>query len=992
MAEELPVEKLRRICDPQALDCETTEEVEPLETIIGQERAVRALEFGLGIKELGFNIYVAGPPGTGKTTAVQRFLEEVARGKAVPPDWCYVNDFRDPYRPNALRLPPGRGREFQKDVKNLVNGARRELPTVFESDEYAAQKEETVQGFQKQKQELLSQMGEKAKKEGFLLQMSPMGLLIVPVREGQPLSEEGFKALSPEVREELLQKRGGLQEELKKAMRQVRGLDKKANEALQELDQEVALYAVGPSVSELIEKYEDFPEVVAYLGEVRDDIAENLSQFREEAEAHPTSPIPVPGAEELPFRKYEVNVVVDNSELEGAPVVMEINPTYNNLFGRIEKEAQFGALITDFTMIREGSLHRANGGYLVLPVEEVLRNLFSWDSLKRALRNKEIAVEEAGERLGFVTTKSLRPEPIPLDAKVVLIGQPTPYYLLYTWDEDFSELFKVKADFDTRLARTDENIRDYAAFVCTLCGEEGLKHLDASALAKLIEHSSRLAEDQEKLSARFGEISDIIREASFYATQDDAAALTAYVTDAHVQKAIEEKFYRSNLVQERINEAIERGTIMIDAVGEEVGQVNGLSVSSLGDISFGRPSRITASVGLGREGLMDIEREAKLGGPIHTKGVMILSGYLADEYAQDKPLSLSAHLVFEQSYSEIEGDSASSTELYALLSSLSDLPIKQGIAVTGSINQKGEVQAIGGVNEKIEGFFETCQAKGLTGEQGVLIPASNVQHLMLKEEVVEAVREGKFHVWSVETVDEGIEILTGVKAGVRKEDGTFEEDSVNGRVDKRLRELAESMRDFAKEGKSEDGGGEEEEAQSPVSSSMSEAAYTEFPLSTVIYNLVTLGGALVVGGVIMAQFGLWATIGYLLLLALTGDGLLTLVCARCGYYGHRCALGLGKVAALVFKKRDEEEFFCTGPQFIVSLLLVLALLLPIAGGIALLVEGFGTGRLLLLVTQVGLLLAGLVPHPRLVCSHCRQGERGVCPVGRRLWKDQSTVD
>jgi lon-related putative ATP-dependent protease len=816
MITELPVDKLRRICDPRTLDCETTEELEPLETIIGQERAVRALEFGLGIKELGFNIYVAGPPGTGKTTAVKRFLEEVAKDKPVPPDWCYVNNFRDPYRPHALRLPPGRGREFQKDVKNLVDGVRQEIRRVFESDQYAARREEVVQGFQRQRQELLSQMGEKAQEEGFFLQMSPVGLLIIPVIEGKPLSEEEFMALSQEVKEEVLRKREGLQEELKKAMRQLTSLEKKANKALQDLDQEVALYAVGPSVSELIEKYKDLPEVMAYLKEVQDDIVENLSQFREEAEAQSTSPIPMLGARDLPFRKYEVNVVVDNSELKGAPVVMELNPTYNNLFGRIEKEAQFGALVTDFTMIRQGSLHRSNGGYLALPAGEVLGNLFSWDSLKLALRNREIVIEEAGERLGYITTKSLRPEPIPLDVKVVLIGQAVIYYLLYNLDEDFSELFKVKADFDTHMARTDENVKDYVSLVCTLCVEEGLKHFDASALAKVIEHSSRLADDQEKLTARFGEISDIIREASFYATQDDVA----YVTATHVQKAIEEKFYRSNLIQERVNEMIERGTIMIDVVGEEVGQVNGLSVSDLGDIAFGQPSRITVSIGLGREGLIDIEREAKLAGPIHTKGVMILSGYLTEKYAQDRPLSLSAHLVFEQSYSEVEGDSASSTELYALLSSLSGLPIKQGIAVTGSINQKGEVQAIGGVNEKIEGFFETCKAKGLTGEQGVIVPETNVQNLMLKEEVVEAVRRGQFHVWSVKTVDEGIEILTGVKAGVRKEDGTFEEDSVNDRVDKRLIELAEKMRDFGKEekdageqgstGAEEQEGGEEE--------------------------------------------------------------------------------------------------------------------------------------------------------------------------------------
>ena len=817
MAQELPVDKLRRICDPQMLGCETTEEVEPLETIIGQERAARALDFGLGIQDFGFNIYVAGPPGTGKTTAVRRFLEEVARGKAVPSDWCYVNNFRDPYRPKALRLPPGRGREFQREMKNLLDGARREIPRIFESDEYAAKREETVQGFQRQRQELTSQMGEKAQGEGFLLQMSPMGLFIIPVMEGKPVSEEEFRELSPEVKQEVLQKREGLQEELKRAMRQLTGLEKKANEALRKLDQEVALFSVAPAITELVEKYEGLPEIEGCLKEVQDDIVENLSQFRGEAQAQPVSPLAAPGAAELPFRKYEVNVIVDNSALEGAPVIMELNPTYNNLFGRIEKEAQFGALITDFTMIREGSLHRANGGYLVLSVEELLRNPFSWDSLKRAVRSKEIAVEEAGERLGFVTTKSLRPEPIPLDAKILLIGQPNLYYLLYTMDEDFSELFKVKADFDTRMARTDENIRDYAAFVCTLCCEDELKHLDALALAKIIEHSSRLADDQEKLSARFGEISDIIREASFYATQEGSV----YTAAAHVQKAIEEKYYRSNLVQERVNEMIERGSIIIDAVGEEVGQVNGLAVSGLGDIAFGRPSRITASIGLGQAGLIDIEREAKLGGPLHTKGVMILGGYLAGKYAQDKPLSLSARLVFEQSYSGVDGDSASSAELYALLSSLSGLPIKQGIAVTGSVNQKGEVQAIGGVNEKIEGFFETCKAKGLTGQQGVLIPESNVQNLMLKEEVVEAVSEGKFHIWAVKTIDEGIEILMGVKAGAKTEDGTFEEGSVNDLVDSRLQDLAEMMRDFGKEKEGEEGAveqeGEEEkdEVQSP---------------------------------------------------------------------------------------------------------------------------------------------------------------------------------
>lgn len=793
MGKEVSVERLRWTCNPQLLGCETSEDVKPLDTIIGQERAVKALQFGLDIKELGFNIYVAGLPGTGRTTAVKWFLEKLAKGKPIPPDWCYLNNFRDNYRPKVLSLPPGRARGFKADVQSLVEGARREIRNAFESEEYAAKREETTKAFRQQREDLFAGIRERAQLEGFLIQATPIGLLTVPMKDGEPLSDEEFQALNQEEREELTRKRDALQDELKAVFRQVKGFEKNAAEEVQKLDRKVAHYVLEPLIDDLKEKYHDLPAVVAYLDEMHDDILENLSQFKQQPQDQPSLPFPVKDTNEILIKKYEVNVLVDNFDLTGAPVVMELNPTYNNLFGRIEKEATFGALVTDFTMIREGSLHRANGGYLVLPVEEVLRNLFSWDSLKRALRNKEITIEEAGERLGFITTKSLRPEPVPLDIKVVLIGTPWLYYLLYAYDEDFNELFKVKADFDSRMDRTVQNIQDFVSFVCTISEQEGLKHLDSSALTQIVEHASRLAEDQEKLSTRFGEISDVIREASYYATQEGSS----YVTGTHVKKAVEERFYRSNLLQERIREMIERDTLKIDVTGEQVGQVNGLSVIDLGDISFGRPNRITASIGLGREGLIDIEREAKLGGPIHTKGVMILSGYLAEKYAQDKPLSLSARLVFEQSYSGVEGDSASSTELYSILSSLSGLPIKQGIAVTGSVNQKGEIQAIGGVNEKIEGFFEVCKSKGLTGKQGVIIPASNVANLMLKEEVVKAIKEGKFQIWSVGTIDEGIEILTGVKAGKRKKDGTFEAKTVNYLVDKRLQELSETLKEFA---------------------------------------------------------------------------------------------------------------------------------------------------------------------------------------------------
>lgn len=791
MLNELPVEKLRLECDPKLIRCETTEEMTILEEIVGQERAVRALKFGLDIKERGFNIYVAGLPGSGRTTAVRDFLEEMAKGKPVPPDWCYVNNFVDPFVPRAIKLPPGRGKEVQRNIKNFIDEVRSVLPKAFESEDYATKREAAIRAIEEERARLVAQLNEKAQKEGFVIQSTPIGVLIIPVVKGKPLSDQELLALPHQVKDEIEKKREKLKSELRNAMRRLRGLERKGNEEIQKLNREVAIYAIGHLVDGLAEKYKEFPDVKTYLKDVQNDILENVTLFIKEPKAPPV-PFPVPWLKELPFRKYEVNVIVDNSDLQGAPVVMELNPTHQNLFGRIEKEAQFGVLTTDFTMIRGGSLHKANSGYLVLPAEEMLRNIFSYDSLKRALMNRCITIEEAGERLGFITTKGLRPEPIPLDVKVVLIGSPFLYQQLYLLDMDFKELFKVKADFDTTMDRTDENVRKYAAFVCTLCQKEKLKHLHASGLAKIVEYGSRLAQDQKKLSTTFGEVADIIREANFYAVQENSE----YVTADHIKKAIDEKVYRSNLIQKKIQEMIERNVLLIDTDGEAVGQVNGLSVMSLGDFAFGRPSRVTATVGLGREGLIDIERESKLGGRIHTKGVMILSGYLAGKYARDKPLSLSARLVFEQSYGMVEGDSASSTELYALLSVLSGFPIKQSIAVTGSVNQKGEVQAIGGVNEKIEGFFEVCKVKSLNGKQGVLVPESNVQNLMLKEGVVEAVRAGKFHIYPVKTIDRGIEVLTGVKAGARRPDGTFEEGTVNYEVDKRLKAMAEKLREF----------------------------------------------------------------------------------------------------------------------------------------------------------------------------------------------------
>ena len=780
--------------EARPMECRTSGDLKPLEGIIGQDRALRALNFGLGIGEKGFNIYVAGLPGTGKTTAVRSFLEDLAKERPPPPDWCYVNNFRNPYEPVSIKLPPGKGSVFRKGVDAFIEEAKRSVPKALHSDEMHSKRDALVKKAEEQRNRILSELGRVAAQSGFSIQATAIGIVLVPVFEGRPLSQDEFDALPDPVKKEFEERRKGLESKFDEAVKQMAALETQTRAALRKLNNDAVEYAIGFLMDALLKTYEDVPEVVSYLKDVKTDILENLDIFAAPRETPETQQqLLAPWMKELPFRKYRVNVIVDNSELKGAPVIFEENPTYLNLFGRIEKEAQFGSFTTDFTLIKGGSIHKANGGYLVIPIEELLGNLMSYDGLKRALRNNRIVIEEVGERLGFIATKTLTPQPIPLNVKVILVGNPLVYQLLFSYDREFREFFKVKADFDTVIDRNEENLRRYASFVCTLCEKEGLRHLESLAIAKVVEYGSRLAEDQRKLSTRFAEVADLIREANFYASQDRSE----YINAGHIKKALEEKVYRSNLIQQKILEMIQRGLILIDTSGTRTGQVNGLSVISLGDFAFGRPSRVTASIGLGREGVVDIEREAKMGGPIHTKGVLILGGYVANKYAQDKPLSLSARLVFEQSYEGVEGDSASSTELYAILSALADLPVRQNIAVTGSVNQRGEVQAIGGVNEKIEGFYELCKLQGFKGDEAVMIPKSNVQDLMLKEEIVEAVKAGKFHIYAVNNIDEGIEILTGMKAGRRLGDGRFESDTVNHRVDRHLRTMAETLGKFA---------------------------------------------------------------------------------------------------------------------------------------------------------------------------------------------------
>jgi predicted ATP-dependent protease len=796
MSNEVSAEQARRRCAPALFDCDSTEELEPAESIIGQDRALSALKFGLNMPKPGFNIFVSGLAGTGRTTAIKSFLEEVAAKKEPPSDWCYIHNFHDSYCPKALKLPAGMGQSLQKDMKRIIDNAQRSIAQSFASKEYSDRRAEITESFDKKKEAVFSMLRKKAEDKGFILQRTPIGLVFVPAPDGKPMSEEDYKGLSTEVRGELEEKQEELSKELTNQIAKLKAEEDAVQKKLEDTDREVADYSISHLFEAPKNKYSQLPQVVDYLSEVEQDVIENFEQFKSEQRASNSDPlVAMQGlARKQTFRKYEANVLVDNSELKGAPVVLEMNPAFNNLFGRIDKEAQFGALYTDLTMIRGGSLHRANGGYLVVRIEDILTNFQSWEGLKRTLRDGKLVIEEIAERLGLMATKSLNPEPIPLDVKVVVIGEPLFYYLLLRLDLEFKELFKVKADFGSQMDRSEANLKDYAAVICRMCREEELKHLTSEGLAKIVEHSSRLAGDQEKLSTLFSDIADIIREANFWA--EEAGALLIGAT--HVEKAIEQKVYRSNLIQHRINEMIENGTIIIDTEEEKIGQVNGLEVIDLGDFSFGKPTRITASVGVGREGLIDIERESNLGGRLHTKGVMILNGYMAAKYALDVPFSLSSRLVFEQSYEEIEGDSASSAELYTLLSCLSGLPIKQGIAVTGSVNQNGEVQAIGGLNQKVEGFFEICKAKGLDGKQGVLIPKANIRNLMLKEEVVEAIKAENFHVYLANSIDEGIEVLTGWKAGQRLGDGTFEPDSINDKVQKRLISLAERLRDFTK--------------------------------------------------------------------------------------------------------------------------------------------------------------------------------------------------
>lgn len=797
---EIPPEKLRWRCDPALFEFDTTKDLAPLREFVGQDRAIRAIEFGLGMDREGYNIYLAGLTGTGKTSVMKAYFQKLVQQKALAEqpqvqDWCYLYCFADPDRPQVVSLPKGQGKPFRDQISNLQKSVREELVKAFSNEEYQAMRKKTLEEGQHKQQQLFEENYEKALKQGFHLEITPMGPALVPLKDGKPITQEEFMALDEIARKELEARRAEVLSRLESTVEQVRNYEREIMEKVAQADKTLADITISRLFSAPMEQFKDSPRIAQYLADLKEYTLNNLEVFKGGAE-QVLPGLGIPASFALggrdPMTPFYVNLFVDNSATEGVPVIIEPNPNFINLLGKIERRFLLGGYLSDHRMLKPGALHLANGGYLLLSALDVLSNPGVWPALKRTIKTKEAGIEEPLEQLGLMMPQGMRPQPMPINVKIILIGEPLIYHLLATHDEDFWELFKVKADFDFELKRSEDNIKAFAAFIAGYCQECDTRHFDPTGVARVVEYASRMVADQEKLSSRFAMIKELLDESEYWAKMDGNGLVSA----KHVDHAVEERRFRHDLTEEKIREMIGQGTIMIDLDGSEVGQVNGLSVISLGDTTFGRPSRITCKTFLGRGGVVNIERESELSGRIHDKGVLILSGYLGAKYAQEHPLALSASLCFEQSYEGVEGDSASSAELYALLSSIAETPLRQDIAVTGSVNQKGEVQAIGGVNQKIEGFFKVCQAKGLTGHQGVMIPAANLRNLMLRDEVIEAVREGKFHVYTVNTIDDGIQILTGIEVGEKGADGTYPAGTVNRSVAENLKEFATRLKSF----------------------------------------------------------------------------------------------------------------------------------------------------------------------------------------------------
>lgn len=790
---ELQPQQLRKVINLKSFPFETTDSINPLDSVIGQERAIRAIKLALEMEHSGYNVFVTGMSGTGRTTIVRDILKNLAKKKSVPDDWVYVYNFQERDLPRALRLPPGKGKVFKDEMQELIETLKKAIPATFDSAEYEKQNSAIMAKNTERKRELMNQLDADAKALEIQIQSTPAGFQTIVLKNNKPMSAEEYEQLTEKEKEEINNRLAIIQDKINAAVREVVRLDREAQQAIRRLNEKIAAYIVNRYISEIKSDFKKVDEVVKYLDEVGRDIITNindfLSQTRKESEQEGETVSSVDH-----FKRYQVNVLIDNSLTKGAPVIYEPNPTYNNLFGRIDKQIIMGAQVTDHTLIKPGSLHRANGGYLMTEAFHVLTNPYVYDSLKRVIKTKEIRIEDVSELYGFISSAGIRPQPIPANLKLILIGWNEVYYLLQAYDQDFGKIFKIRADFDYEIDSTQDSIYKYSQFISKVCKEEKLLPFHRKAVREVIYFGNRLVEDQKKISLRFGSLVGIIREAEHYARREKEKV----VTDRHVKKAVAEAEFRQSMIQEKVLEIYKRNIYKIDVTGEKVGEINGLSVSEIGEFSFGRPSKITAKTYIGNENVVNIDRKARLSGKFHDKGLLILTGFFNFKFGQYIPPAFSASLTFEQSYSMIDGDSASSTELYALISSLSGVPIKQGIAVTGSVNQNGEIQAIGGVNEKIEGYYRVCKNKGLTGKQGVIIPRSNMDNLMLKDEVINAIQAGKFKIWAVDTVEDGLKILTGKEAGERQKNGKFPPNTIYYLVENQLKTYAKRASEFRK--------------------------------------------------------------------------------------------------------------------------------------------------------------------------------------------------
>ncbi len=801
----LSADQLCRFCDPGQFPFASTAELDGQAEIAGQDRAVEAIRFAVGVKQEGYNVFVLGPSGSGKHAIARRLLKHQAGHNETPSDWCYVYNFKRRHKPHALELPAGQGADLRDALDKLIEDLKIAIPAIFESDEYRNQRKAAGEEMKQRQDDAFAQIQKEASGVNIAIMQTENGIAFAPTKDGEMLPPEKINAMAKTEREKIQENVSELQKRLHDTMMMVPQWAREAREKFLVLDRSVTGIAVKSLIEETKTPFKKLPRVLEYLQAVEQDVVDNVNLFRGPTESVNPAQVMPPGAPQMqppqpdtgaPFRRYRVNLLIDRSALKGSPVIYADHPTYQELIGSIEHVAEMGTLTTDFTRIKSGALHRANGGYLMLDAGKILMEPFAWEGLKRALRSREIRVEHPAQTAGVISTQTLSPEPVPLDLKVVLIGERQLYYSLDQRDPDFAELFKVTGDFEDKIERSEDNNMSYARLLGALAQRDGLRPLTSAAVARLCDYSARLAADSERLSTQMRRVGDLVREADYFAAQHDQDAIDA----EHVEQAIDGALGRVSRIREAMQEQILRGSVLIDTEGKKTGQINGLAVLQTGRFAFGKPSRITVRLRVGTGKVIDIEREVELGGPLHSKGVLILSSYLATHYATDQPLSLSASIVFEQSYGGVDGDSASSTELYALLSALAEVPIQQNLAVTGAVNQNGEVQAIGGANEKIEGFFDLCSARGLNGKQGALIPQSNVKNLMLRRDVLDAVGDGKFHIYAVSTIDEGIEILTGIAAGKRNAKGAFPAKSVNGMVEARLHKLADQRRAFARSG------------------------------------------------------------------------------------------------------------------------------------------------------------------------------------------------